>query len=116
MRQDFKAVQRRVSLHCRAAMLRLQPRDNYCMRAVGDDTGFVLNPKMFPTENGDADTTSSLKFLHFRPQPTPVNETSLSSAIKPGTHGGKSLQHTQAVFLVQIMDSAFIISTQSLTL
>ena len=40
----------------------------------------------------------------------------LSSTITPGAHGGVSLQHTQAVFLIQIMDSAFIVSTQSLTL
>ena len=116
-RQDFSAVQHRVCLYCRAAMLRLQPRDDYCMRAPGDETGFVLHPNMFPSANGDPETISTLQFLHFVPDETRVyTSAGLSSAIKPGSHGGKSLQHTQAVFLVQIMDSAFIVSTQSLTL
>ena len=66
-RQDFSAVQHRVCLFCRAAMLRLQPRDMYCMRAPGDESGFTLHPDVFPTVNRDPDTMSTLEFLHFVP-------------------------------------------------
>ena len=114
-RQDFLAVQNRHGIHCRSAMLRLQPRDSFCMRATGDESGFVLNAKLFPAVNSDPDSTPCLKHLHFKPKPVPGSGAP-SASIQKDTHDGTKLQHTQAVVTIQFMLAAFILATQSLTL